>query len=256
MLRASVPLRAGTLGTRPVPRSDPEKGPANQRRTIHRHLHDCANERARQTFSQLEKRLERLTGELQLPELDPADIVNGLVSVGREGLRLNFSTMRISRADSAEQWFAKSLLAIEPDLIEQNEPMVFPIFGRGRVLHALVGPGLNPQTIEEAAKLLTAKCSCQIKELSPGSDLIFKADWGRLLRENTEASADLISALAQKRVQPETVIIRGTPPPPGGIKATQKDPLAASPIVDVQGWAIACVSMVAAAAAIGLTRNR
>ena len=129
----------------------------------------------------VEKRLDYLMGVMTLPKLDEQDIVNGLVSVAEDELRLEFSLLRLSRSDPAEQSFVKMLLASERDLAALKEPMVFPIFGRGRALYALVGAGIRQETIEEAASFLIGKCSCQIKERNPVVDLLQRADWGTLI---------------------------------------------------------------------------
>ncbi len=128
----------------------------------------------------LEARLDYLMTVLTLPELDQLDIANGLVSVGQDELRLEFSMLRVSRTDAQERSFIPMLLCSEPDLASLKEPMVFPIFGRGRALYALVGKGIAPETIEEAATFLIGKCSCQVKEQNPGTDLLFTADWKKL----------------------------------------------------------------------------
>lgn len=135
---------------------------------------DTADEAAAKV---LEERLEYLMGVLTLPELEAQDIANGLVSVGQDDLRLEFSVLRVSRDDVKEKVFVQMLLATEPGLDEVDEPMVFPIFGRGRVLYALVGQGIKAETIEEAAAFLIGKCSCQVKDQNPGTDLLLTANW-------------------------------------------------------------------------------
>jgi hypothetical protein len=54
---------------------------------------------------------------------------------------------------------------------------VFPVFGQGRVLYALVGAGINEMTIAETCGFLVGACSCQVKALNPGTDLLIWADW-------------------------------------------------------------------------------
>ncbi len=56
-------------------------------------------------------------------------------------------------------------------------PMVFPVFGRGRVLYALVGKSIKKINITKAAQFMTGPCSCLIKEGNPGTDLLIMADW-------------------------------------------------------------------------------
>jgi len=90
----------------------------------------------------------------------------------------SFSVLRISRRDAAEEMLLAMLLASEPDLAEYAEqPIVFPIFGRGRILYALVGAGINERNIEDACMFLSGPCSCEFKAQSPGTDILMAADW-------------------------------------------------------------------------------
>lgn len=139
----------------------------------------------------LQDRLDYLSGVLTLPELDEQDIANGLVSVGQEELRLEFSILRLSRADAQEGVFKSMLLGTEEDLHAVTEPMVFPIFGRGRALYALVGKGIRAETIDDAANFLIGKCSCQVKEQNPGTDLLLTADWKALAKASPLLERDL-----------------------------------------------------------------
>jgi hypothetical protein len=59
--------------------------------------------------------------------------------------------------------------------------MVFPVFGRGRALLPLVGAGITEANITAAAGFLTGACSCEVKALNPGFDLLLPADWDNLL---------------------------------------------------------------------------
>ena len=72
------------------------------------------------------------------------------------------------------------LLATESDLREEFEngtPMAFPVFGRGRVLFALLGDGIATSTIEEASRFLAGACQCTVKADNPGVDLLVAFDW-------------------------------------------------------------------------------
>lgn len=131
----------------------------------------------------LQERLDYLAGVMSLPKLDESDIANGLVSVPEEDLRLEFSLLRVARTDAAEAILVRQLLLSEDGLEEvEDEPMVFPVFGQGRALYALVGEGIRNETIEAAAAFLIGKCSCQVKEQNPGVDLLVKADWGAVAK--------------------------------------------------------------------------
>lgn len=151
---------------------------------------DAADEAAAKV---LEERLEYLTGVLTLPELEAQDIANGLVSVGQDDLRLEFSVVRVSRDDVKEKVFVQMLLATEPGLDEVDEPMVFPIFGRGRALYALVGQGIRAETIEQAATFLIGKCSCQVKDQNPGTDLLLTANWTAMAKASPLLERELPS---------------------------------------------------------------
>ena len=102
--------------------------------------------------------------------------VEPLVQV--EDLKLAFSMVRVSRSDPAEQVLVHALLRSEPDLERYaDQPMVFPVFGRGRVLCALVGAGINAETVREVCAFLVGPCSCLVKAENPGFDLPMRADW-------------------------------------------------------------------------------
>jgi len=69
-------------------------------------------------------------------------------------LRLNLSLVTLERDDPAEVFLLKSLLGGEPELATLNDPIVFPVIGRGRALYALVGDGINPVVIGQAAEFI------------------------------------------------------------------------------------------------------
>lgn len=128
----------------------------------------------------LEQELNKLAQELKLPELtdSPDDAL-----LSNSPLRIAFSVLQVSRHDTAERGFAEMLLHSESDLLERSDPLVFPVFGRGRALFPLVGPGINADNIRESASFLVGPCSCQVKELNPGFDLLLTADWDDLLNQ-------------------------------------------------------------------------
>ncbi len=92
-------------------------------------------------------------------------------------LRLDFSMIILDRSDPKERALLNMLLASEPDLEELDQPMAFPVIGRGRVLYALVGPGIYRETIAMASKFVVGPCSCQVKDQNPGFDLLMDTDW-------------------------------------------------------------------------------
>ncbi len=128
--------------------------------------------------------LTRLQGELKLPEIDEQDIQDGFLSVNPDELKLRFSMVSVAKDDPQEQAFVQMLLTVEPDLRDPefaNDPMALPVFGRGRVLYALIGKGINAETIEDAGRFLTGACQCTVKAQNPGVDLLTNVNWDSLV---------------------------------------------------------------------------
>lgn len=163
------------------------------------------------TAKLVETRLAYLASVLKLPALDPADIAAGLVSVPAGGLKLAFSVVRVARTDPAERAFVGMLLGTEADLDGIKEPLLFPVFGRGRALYALAGAGINHATIDEAATFLIGKCSCQVKELNPGVDLLLATDWDAAVPRQSARPRDAAAPAGAVEAAPETVTISGDP---------------------------------------------
>ncbi len=92
-------------------------------------------------------------------------------------LKVEFSVKRLSRTQ-AEPVFRGILMNIVEGLEHySDQPMVFPVFGRGRFLHPLVGEGIEPGNIEMASAYICGACSCQVKLGNPGVDLLSHMDW-------------------------------------------------------------------------------
>jgi len=126
----------------------------------------------------LQGELDRMNKTLKLPEQSPAPPGGGFYEpeVVVE-LKLFFSMLRMSRTDPAEKMFVEMLLGSEEGLKELDGPMAFPIFGQGRALAAFVGDGINADNIEDASIFLVGRCSCQVKWMNPGTDMLFSVDW-------------------------------------------------------------------------------
>jgi hypothetical protein len=121
--------------------------------------------------------LAKLAKELQLPELTDLPDDN---LVAKTPLKLSFSMLRVPRSE-AEAPLVQMLVNCEPDLPGREDPMVFPVFGRGRALLPLIGAGITADNIKNSAAFLVGACSCEVKELNPGFDLLLTADWDELL---------------------------------------------------------------------------
>ena len=144
------------------------------------------SQRDASALATLTSTLEEMEEVLELPDYeDDPDVTAAMLDPEGEGgppVLLEFSIIELDRNDPAESLLVNLLLHSEPDLLEPDfasEPMAFPVYGRGRVLYALIGQGINPDVIQEACEFLIGPCSCQVKDLNPGStDLLLAADWG------------------------------------------------------------------------------
>ncbi len=96
---------------------------------------------------------------------------------------VNFQLLTLERNNPAEEVFLNMLLESETDLRKDfaDEPLLFPVFGRGLLLYALAAGGINRWTLEKAVGFLTGACSCQVKAANPGLDLLLMLDWNSLV---------------------------------------------------------------------------
>ncbi len=126
----------------------------------------------------LKNELDGLREKIELPSDPMAGTWDGAELGQGPSVDISYSVVPIDRADPAEEFLIQSLLHVEPGLTDlQDKPMAFPVFGRGRVLYALVGKGINPDIIREACDFIAGPCSCLVKDLNPGTDLLLRADW-------------------------------------------------------------------------------
>lgn len=93
---------------------------------------------------------------------------------------LKLAVLKLSRTDPAEKWLVDCLLSVEPDLRESQyakSPMVFAVFGRGRVMLPFVGKGVTAANLADCVRFLAGPCSCSISDRSAGVDLLVRSDW-------------------------------------------------------------------------------
>jgi len=143
-------------------------------------------------YDVLTTELRKLETTIKLPEIEVADLSE--LSVAPEALKVAFSAIRVARDDAKERALVEMLLRVESDLLEEpqvSQPMAFPVFGRGRVLYALVGNGIAPDVIKEASEFLTEGCQCTVKAQNPGVDLIMNVDWDKFVIPTESIDKDL-----------------------------------------------------------------
>ncbi len=134
-------------------------------------------ERDQRARKLLKEQLDRMEERIMLPMGYEGP---GSGSDSEDSGGVDFSMMELDREAAEEEALVSMLLHMEPGLTKDKyseEPMAFPIFGRGRVLYALVGEGINEQNIARVSSFLVGGCQCQVKSAAPGTDLLLAADW-------------------------------------------------------------------------------
>jgi hypothetical protein len=140
----------------------------------------------------LQAEISRMQDTLELPQSVTGSAYSGWNTPEPPALPIVFSLVCVSRADAAERMFVEMLLRSESDLTTFVEPIAFPVFGRGRVLYALVGAGINEDNIREACTFLVEACTCQVKAQSPGTDILMSVDWESSIRQKLVTELALV----------------------------------------------------------------
>ncbi len=93
-------------------------------------------------------------------------------------LSIKFTIERLRHDDENEVAF-RAMVDGWTESIEA--PFVFPVFGRGRMIEPLPAADFDAGSIIAACRYLVGECSCSVKALNPGVDLILKTDWQQTL---------------------------------------------------------------------------
>jgi len=162
--------------------------------------------------AKLEKRLRYLENVAQLPHIDPTDPTSKLGPGPK--LQVKFSVLRVSKSAAAEGLFLKTLAGVKATKELTKGSWLAAVFGRGRVLGSWPAVGFGDEQVEEVSLFLLGACSCQVKNLNPGWDLLLSADWeGQLDKADKLAAASGDTAantvVPEKVAEPETVKIEG-----------------------------------------------
>ena len=133
------------------------------------------------------KNIPILENEIKLPH-EYADIPKEDLQIYNTNIVFKLSMMRLSRTNSEENVFINILTRSLPESIyKKSQPIVFPIFGRGRMLAAIREKNLNTETLRRWCEYIAGECSCEIKSRNPGFDTFIPIGW------NLEEKKELIS---------------------------------------------------------------
>ena len=160
----------------------------------------------------LKQQCDELPNKIELPE--------GIGLPGSElysevPLLLQFSILEIDPSDPKEQYLVRQLTGFHIDAATAGEPLIIPVFGRGRALEVIPASQLNADLIHDLTEFLCGACSCQVKEQNPGFDLLLSTNWNRaLFDEDSEGPPPEAAAGNGQKKGPQLV------PIPSGKKRT------------------------------------
>jgi hypothetical protein len=126
-------------------------------------------------------------------------------------LLVKFSVLELDPKDPKELLLVKLFQGFEST--QTDEPLLVPVFGKGRALEVLPASQVDAPLIGDLTMFLCGACSCQVKERNPGFDLWMSVDWNQELFGESGEVPEPVSTLARKSSTPKTLVI-----PPGKSK--------------------------------------
>ncbi len=146
-------------------------------------------------------------------------------------LPFKVASLTLSRTDETEKWLVDSLLAIEPDLHDEefaDEVMIFAVFGRGLALPPYIGKGITSDNLIDCMFFLSGPCSCQVKDMNPGMDLLMKWDWEATAEALAEAAwedqEETREGAEGEEIGYEEIAVDTTAPKPGAQQPQEPTP--------------------------------
>ncbi len=139
---------------------------------------EAANKAAEATVQEVVKEVG--SGKVPLYVMPPARGPEGEEADAEspeDQYKLTFGVVTASRDDPKERWLVNCLLTVERDLRECQDPIVFMVYGRGRVLFSCLGKGIHRDNLLQDIEFVTGACSCTVKEQNPGVDLLMSYNW-------------------------------------------------------------------------------
>ena len=122
----------------------------------------------------LDVELEKLSRTMEFPEglgLPGSELYAGVP------LLMKFTVLEIDPDDAAEQFLIRLFKGFQPESAAAGQPLLVPVFGRGRALEVIPADRLDAALIGDLTRYLCGACSCQVKERNPGFDLLLSTPW-------------------------------------------------------------------------------
>ena len=96
----------------------------------------------------------------------------------KPGNQVKMSIIRISRDDVSEKLLLNLLNDIEPEIMNvSNEPVLVPIYARGRILELLSDDEINRDNIRSTVEFLAGAGVDREKGPNPGTSLLLSVNW-------------------------------------------------------------------------------
>jgi hypothetical protein len=94
------------------------------------------------------------------------------------GKPVKMSIIRISRDELAEKILLNILSDIEPEIMNvSNEPVLVPIYGRGRILNLISNDEINRENIRNIIGTFVGGSPDRDKNVNPGTALLLSVNW-------------------------------------------------------------------------------
>jgi hypothetical protein len=160
----------------------------------------------------------RRTLESSLPMLEEEILLPA--GVGQPGselaspipLAIKFSVLAIDPADPAEELLGRIIASQTVKETQAGEPLATAVFGRSRAVDVFAGSEVTPELLTDVSQFLCGVCSCQVKQLNPGFDLLAVTLWEQHLFDSGEPPPPLEPAV-DPNAPPVTVPIPEGPMP-------------------------------------------
>lgn len=127
---------------------------------------------------QLQEQLPQLAAEIPLPVADglpESELITQLP------LDIRFSVLEVDGKSADEAVLRMLVTRGVVDDVGDDEPIVVPVFGRGRAMTAVKAESLDEALLAECSGFLCGACSCQVKQSNPGFDLLLAVNWDERL---------------------------------------------------------------------------
>ncbi|WP_182867594.1 hypothetical protein [Stieleria mannarensis] len=109
-------------------------------------------------------------------------------------------TIAVLPVDDQDELALRAMIDGIADLVAK--PCMIPVFGRGRMIEPLSATSFGQHSVVTACNYLFGECSCSVKALNPGVDLLLDVNWQQVLGAQVVVSDATTSQAAEPLVIP------------------------------------------------------